>query len=419
MSKRRVALIGSVMLTAGCLFPAAAALGEEIFPGIHTFDGIYAVLPTDDLEPVAAVIGDAPIVALGESYHTSGGFYRLKYRIFRYLVEEMGFRAFAIESPWDYAESAAAYVENCEGSPEEAIGGLFGVWRSESMRDLVKWMCVWNHRHPDDRVHFFGFDEQQPGLDAAALKEHLRRFGLKDDDPRVQGIDRCSQFRGHRGIMPERYFDCVKSLDQLWNYFDRREGNIVRRTSAEELEWARIRLVGLKAWQEQIYYSRSDFPRSIQARDEAMAYIFLAIRNLRFPGIKTVVWAHNFHIEKSHSETRRASAMGSFLADALGDDYVSLALIAYHVEIDWYGLGCGTVETAIPEDSVEHLLSELGEPYLFVDLDFPGAISPFLESGQEYWISWLEHTVVRDQWDGLFYLVYSPPMVPLAWEPCR
>ncbi len=418
MSKRSVALIGSVMLTAGCLFPAAAALGEEIFPGIHTFDGIYAVLPTDDLEPVAAVIGDAPIVALGESYHTSGGFYRLKYRIFRYLVEEQGFRAFAIESPWEYAESAAAYVETCEGSPEEAVAGLFGVWQSESVRDLVKWMCVWNHRHPEDRVHFFGFDEQQPGLDAAALKEHLRRFGLKDDDPRVQGIDRCSQNRRDRGIPTGLYSECVKRLDQLRNYFDRREGQIVRRNSAEELEWARIRLVGLKAWQEHIYYSRRDFSRSIRARDEAMAYILLAIRNLRFPGIKTVVWAHNFHIGKSFNESYHCSTMGTFLADALGDDYVSLALIAYDVEIDWPGVGCGTVREAIPEDSVEHLLSELDEPYLFVDLDFPGTSSPFLESGQAYWISWFEQSVVRDQWDGLFYLAHSPAMVPLAWLPC-
>ncbi len=419
MSKRSVALIGSVMLTAGCLFPAAAALGEEILPGIHTFDGIYAVLPTDDLGPVAAVVGDAPVVALGESAHTSGGFYRLKYRIFRYLVEEQGFRAFAIESPWEYADSAAAYVETCEGSPEEAIAGLYPVWQSESVRDLVKWMCVWNHRHPDDRVHFFGFDEQQPGLDAAALKEHLRRFGLEDDDIRVQGIDRCVQERYNRTIDTDSFLECVKRLDQLWNYFDRREKTIIRRTSAEELEWARIRLVGLRAWQEQIYYENRNRSRSFQRRDVAMAYIFSAIRKQRYPGIKTVIWAHNFHIEKMENETHLSPTMGTYLADALGDDYVSLAIIAYEVEIDRPGRGCGRMREAIPDGSVEHLLSELDEPYLFVDLDFPGVSSPFLEAGRGYWISWFPLSVVRDQWDGLFYLDHSPAMVPVNREPCR
>ncbi len=417
MNQRRLALAGSAAILASAFILAAAAHGDEIRHGIHTFDGIYAVLPTDDLAPVAAVIGDAPIVALGESIHTSGGFYRLKYRIFRYLVEEQGFRAFAIESPWEYAEPAAAYVETCEGSPEEAIAGLFGVWQSESMRDLVKWMCVWNHRHPDDPVHFFGFDEQQPELDAPALKQHLRRFGLKDDDPRVQGIDRCTQ--SPRIPSESDFTECVRRLNQLWNYFDRREAHIVRRTSAEELEWARIRLVGLRAWQMR-YYQGRNIGGAYRARDEAMAYIFLAIRNLRFPGIKTVIWAHNYHIEKKRNETRGCSTMGTFLADALGDDYVSLALIASDVEIDWGRMSCGPVEhDAPPEGSVEDRFSEFDQPYLFVDLDFPGTRSPFLSSDLSYWMLWLGHSRVREQWDGLFYLAHSPAMVPVNREPCR
>ncbi|HEX8281588.1 MAG TPA: hypothetical protein VF551_09430 [Chthoniobacterales bacterium] len=53
---------------------------------------------TADLEPLRTLIGDSTVVAFGESYHTSGGFYRMKHRVFRYLVEKMGFRAFAIES---------------------------------------------------------------------------------------------------------------------------------------------------------------------------------------------------------------------------------------------------------------------------------------------------------------------------------
>jgi len=417
MSQRHVALIRSVVMTACILFLATAALGDEVRPGIHRLHGVYAVLPTDDLEPVAAVIGDAPVVALGESYHTSGGFYRLKYRIFRYLVEEKGFRAFAMESPWDYAESVVEYVETCEGSPEEALKGLFGVWQSESVRDLVRWMCVWNHRHPDDRVHFFGFDEQQAELDGPALKKHLERFGLKADDPRVQGIDRCDQNPRFQGLSDSDFNECMKRLDQLWNFFDRRERQIIRRTSAEELAWARIRLVGLRAWQYHHYrWSRA---RAYTARDEAMAHIFLAIRNLRFPGIKTVIWAHNGHIARKRNELSSFLPMGSFLADVLGDDYISLALIADEVGLDWPGLHCGTYDRPRWLNSVEDRLARLGEPYLFVDLDFPGTTSPFLEPGQLYGIGWTGSTVVCDQWDGIFYLDYSPPMVPLAWEPCQ
>jgi erythromycin esterase-like protein len=62
----------------------------------------------DGLEPLKGIIGKASVVGLGESIHTSGGFYRMKHRVFRFLVEKMGFRAFAIESPWIAADQVAA-----------------------------------------------------------------------------------------------------------------------------------------------------------------------------------------------------------------------------------------------------------------------------------------------------------------------
>lgn len=413
MCNQRPILIASAVMMLGLL--AGAASGQEIRPGIHRLHGISASLANDDLEPVAQFIGDAPVVGLGESYHTSGGFYRLKYRVFRYLVEEQGFRVFALESPWEYAESVAAYVDTCEGDADQALRGIFGVWQGEAMLAMVRWMCIWNARHPDDRVHFFGFDEQQPERDGPALREYLRRFGLKDDDPRIVGLDQCTEDR-RRGPRLDAYNECIKRLDQLWRFFDRREERIIREHSREDLEWARIRLVAFRAWQSQTYYRYRDRGRSFEARDEAMAYIFSAIRALRYPGARTVIWAHNGHIQKSPIESYGASTMGTFLADALGDDYVSLALVAYRVGLDWPNMFCGTM--TVLESSVEGLLHGLGEPYLFVDLDFPGAGQPFLEPGRQYVISW-SYTVPREQWDGLLFLDYSPPMEPLRWEACQ
>lgn len=418
MNNRLATLIISVVM-ASYLFPAVAAFSEEMLPGIHKIHGIDAQLPNDDLEPMAKLIGDASVVALGESYHTSGGFYRLKARLFRYLVEEKGFRALAIESPWEDADRVAAYVDTCEGLPEDALGGLYGAWRSESIRDLIGWICLWNQRHPDDRVHFFGFDAMQPARDAAALGEYFKHLAWASDDPRVQGIDRCSQDLHASGISRADFAECMKTLDKLWNDFDRREHQLDGRALAENLEWARIRLVGLKAWQGELFYRLRNSARMYEARDEAMAYLFLAIRNLRFPGIKTVIWAHNFHIAKRVQEYVGSATMGNFLADTIGEDYAALALVAPEIEIDWPARGCGRVEQVVPADSVEQILSKLGAPYLFVDLAFPGESAPLLESGRGYWMSWFPNTVVRGQWDGIFFLAHSPPMVPVTREPCR
>ena len=98
-------------------------------------------------------------------------------------------------------------------------------------------MCIWNRRNPEDRVHFLGFDEQQPELDHAALKGHLKRFRLPANDVRVRGMDAsCSLSIADRLYDQEDYDECVKRLDQLSRYFDRREKVLIQRTSAEELE---------------------------------------------------------------------------------------------------------------------------------------------------------------------------------------
>ncbi|MFG3437473.1 hypothetical protein ACGF0J_09535 [Nonomuraea sp. NPDC047897] len=53
-------------------------------------------LPVDDLEPLRDIVGDARVVALGESSHHIREFYRVRHRILRFLVERCGSRC----TPW-------------------------------------------------------------------------------------------------------------------------------------------------------------------------------------------------------------------------------------------------------------------------------------------------------------------------------
>jgi len=223
-------VIGGSMLILFSLSLTGAAFGAEVRPGIQILHGINANLPNDDLKPLKRMIGDAPVVALGESVHTSGGYSRLKFRIFRYLVEEMGFRAFAFEVDRVSADRVEAYVQTCDGTAEAAISELYGVWQNESVRDLVTWMCLWNRGNPNQRIHFYGFDTRQPDADARALTEYLERVGRESDDPRVQGIERCSLSLFDEYYAEDDYRECAKRLGQLANFFDRREENLVRWT---------------------------------------------------------------------------------------------------------------------------------------------------------------------------------------------
>ena len=399
----------------------ARPAGYPVLPGIWRLHGTAPGLPQDDLAPLRQIVGKATVVGLGESFHTSGGYYEAKHRLFRYLVEKMGFRVLAIESSWVDAERVARYVETCQGSADEALTqGLFPVWASAETRELVQWMCQWNrtHRNPKDRVHFYGFDIQfQQKEDAEALIGFLRRIGLAEDDPRISGINRCEGVveTFFPAPLPEdRYRDCKEALAAVGSLFERQAASIIRRTSRKDFGWAKVRRVGLDTFMDQLYYRETAPERAFDARDQGMAYIFQAIRNLRYPGAKTVLWAHNHHIAKNSPEYFYSLIMGTHLDRTLKKgSYVSIALIGREVSIDWPAFGYCGPRPAPGEGAVEWLLHDLGEDFLLVDLD-----SPFLEKGKVYEFS--DYPMVpRRQFDALVFLDVSPKMDSLAWPPCR
>jgi erythromycin esterase len=52
----------------------------------------------EDLQPLKSIVGDARVVALGEATHGTREFFKMKHRMFEFLVEKMGFNLFVIEA---------------------------------------------------------------------------------------------------------------------------------------------------------------------------------------------------------------------------------------------------------------------------------------------------------------------------------
>jgi len=423
----RAGRIPAVLLLLLALVPGARAqvpgrpeaarppVGNPVLPGIWSLRGNDPESADDDLEPLKGIIGKASVVGLGESMHTSGGFYRMKHRIFRFLVEEMGFRAFAIESPWIAADQVAAYVQSCDGAPEDALKGLFGVWQSAEVRDMVQWTCEWNrsHRKAKDKISFFGFDIQQPQDDGPALSAFLERTGLAADSPLMAAFVDCAGL-SFAEISGATYAQCTGDLQQIDDYLQQNATAITRKTSKQSLAIAKVNLAGLRAWEDEVYYYHSDPVRSSNARDQGMASVFGALRAVRAPKAKTVIWAHNAHLAKGRIGLKQP--MGTFLAQSLGGSYADFALAAHEVDIDWLNVGCGLFEPP-SLDSVEELLHALAEPALLVDLAFPGTTDPYIPPrllGLGYFL-----TIPQQSYNGIIYLDVSPKMTPLAWPSCQ
>jgi erythromycin esterase len=339
--------------------------------------------------------------------------------MFRYLVENMGFRAFAIESGWTGANLAERYVQTCEGSPEEALRRHIIVWRSTELGDLAQWMCEWNrdHSNPADKVHYFGFDIQQPEDDGPALLAFLQRIGIPADHPWVAGIQACEGVTATHphGEIPRAIHDrCIQALNGIETYIQRNRSALLRQMSPEDFEIAKLQVIGLRAWQVQVFLIAHDFAAGYSARDEGMAYAFLKLRALRFPKARTVVWAANSHVSRTVLPNG-ARPLGSHLAAALGRNYVNFGFTAHEAESPLLAVNCGTY---VPDSrSVEERLYALGEETLLVDLAFPGTRSPYLRRGL-YPVG-SETLEPHRNFTGMIYLERSDGMHSYEWAPCR
>lgn len=422
-----LAILAVLILPVGAFAGDGNSPDGTIAPGVYRIDGFDPSLPLTDLEPLRHIVGGARIVGLGESRHTSGGFYQLKHRVFRFLVEEMGFRVFGFETPWFNAEPAAAYVQTCEGDLAAVIEGLSRPWRSTEVRDLLQWMCEWNqsHSNPEDRLYFYGFDNQRQARgNGEALIAYLEQIGLGADHPWVQGIQACDGvaevFWPALPFPAARYEQCQAALAATAGYFDENERALTQQTSREELAWARIHLVGQQAWQEQLFFLTADFLRAFNVRDRGMAYVAQAIRELRFPNERVALWAQNGHLMYDAVPYVGTPGMGNYLSAALGSRYVAVAITASEVYTDWVPAGyCGLANLAVPGAvTVEDVLRGLGEEALLVDLDPRGSHPPLLEPGTAYGLA-DGVFVLAEGFDALLYLKTSPAMHPLAWAPCQ
>lgn len=372
---------------------------------------------TADLEPLRWLIGDAVVAGFGESYHTSGGFYRMKHRIFRFLVEELGFRAFAMETGWEGAHLAAAYVQTGSGTVEDAIRPHINVWHGHEYADLVQWMAEWNstHPNPEDKLTFFGFDIQEPVENAAGLVSYLEGVGIPRSDSRSAGISSCEgveQSHPFGQVPPDRHNTCIQSLTAIEQHLTANKADLVSRTSDQDYTFALLRTVSLRAWEDQVFTIAHDRPAGYSARDAGMAYAFQVMRGLYAPNAKTMVWAANSHVARAPLVTGEVP-MGSHLRDAFGERYANFALNAFVTEID-YGT-CGPVQRQPDslEDALLRILTAQNAQFMLVDTRDGSSLA------HRVYATGIDQLRPHLEYDGIIYMERSPKFQPLFRAPCQ
>lgn len=81
-------------------------------------------VPPTDLWPVAALVGNAHIVGVGEATHGTREFLQMTHRLLEYLAANNGFTIIALETGMSEANRLNNYVLNGTGDPRQLLQGL-------------------------------------------------------------------------------------------------------------------------------------------------------------------------------------------------------------------------------------------------------------------------------------------------------
>ncbi|MFD7031954.1 erythromycin esterase family protein [Streptomyces sp. NPDC059917] len=361
---------------AGARERQAAAL-RALEHGAHPLRSTEPGGDTVDLRALDAMIGGAEVVGLGEATHGSHEFFAMKQRVFRHLVEEKGFTAFALEMSWTAGLRIDEYVRGGPGDARrtaaEALAG--SPWEREEFVDLIAWMRRYNDRHPGRTVRFMGNDIGAPRLGDAVFDRVLAyvRSHRPQDVARLEAL--------YAGLRP---------LDDVFAYLGRPVAE--RRLAATTAQQAFDLVTAGEgaggeayAWAEQharsiaqtFAFASLDLsdPASVSAaehfRDRVMADNTAWWH--RRTGDKMLLSAHNGHVGYLASDpVTYPTTQGAFLRGALGRDYVAVGftfgrgsfLTATTLGSPWREV---TVPAATP-DMQEHTLGRVRYRDYYLDL---------------------------------------------------
>ncbi|WP_327319860.1 erythromycin esterase family protein [Streptomyces sp. NBC_01235] len=291
---------------------------------------------TADLRALDAMTGDAAVVGLGEATHSSHDFFALKDRVFRHLVEERGFRTFALEAPWSTGLRLDDYVVHGKGDPARIMSEEFQRdylwWNNTDYLGLVKWMRAYNVRHAEDPVRFMGDDIAWTGPEvydevtayvaahhpqlSARLAELYR--GLRPTTATGAYIEEyLNKPYAQRVEMAERTGRALELLRRRQPGADREAYDRMLRNAT-----AIDRTAGQYAFD---YVDPAQLAAAMRYRDEAMADNVVSWRE--HTGTKVLLSAHDTHVGYVPADPAHyPKQQGAFLRDSLGAGYVSVGV---------------------------------------------------------------------------------------------
>lgn len=332
----------------------------------------------DDLMPLKNIIGDARIVALGETSHGTRECFLMKHRLLEFLAEEMGFNTFAMEASFTDTWLINEYLINGFGNASEALANMswYWMWQTQEVLDMVVWMRSFNENN-SSKLSFYGFDPWNIATASQKVSDYLKTV-----DPEISGFADSLFNSLEDNLYSTNMSETEKNIllekhNILTDRFENKKDLYISMSSEKEylITEKFLRIV----WQHcDVYWSTESVsgendPIIYRTRDSYMAKNVEWIIEEFEPNSKIVLWAHNFHVSTQYP------SMGYNLKQKYGDDMVIFGMTFFEGSFNTYtinstssGISNGPVPyqaPAVPEDSYAYYFHKAGIPKFFLNFN--------------------------------------------------
>ena len=440
----------SLVLLGGLALAQITPEAQWLQRNVIALSSVQAETGFADLEPVAALVGNARMIGLGEATHGTKEFFTAKHRMLEYLVTKHDFRIFAMEANWASSFAINDYIQGGNGDGKALLKQYarnMWAWRTQEVLDVLEWLRRYNQT-ATQKITFSGFDMQEP-VPAVDWLVAWTEQTASNQATRVDDLLGCIRFSLGNILNVARYTatgeagaaKCAAQIGTVRQILQNRRSSFEATQYRTALQMVRV------LEQANAYYRarfvRGDLLQAVTLRDAFMAEN--AAWTEQTTGQKVVLWAHNGHVTfdplmhfgwkpmGAHLRQRYSSLYrvwgfaffeGSFYAQLLDADDPARTIAASLV-----GLAANPSVQSVPKpstDSFETIFRSAGIPIFMLDLrsaalptwlkqprrlQIIGQNLPPFRIPEPDWYSY--NATLPNDFDALIYIDKTTPSTPL------
>ena len=367
------------LVSFNCCAQSDNSVKEYIQQNAVALDTNYNSDDFKDLLKIKQTLQGRRIIALGEATHGTHDFQAIKFRIFRFLVTNMGYKLFGIEANFAACRVVNNYILNGQGDAKQAISGLrFWTWRTTDVLQMVEWMRQYNAGKPmDQKVQFFGFDMQLERYSIMQLADKLKKLDsvyFKDHFALVLTMEIYDDDKNVFTKYSKNEIDSIKTLlVNIGNYVNANKTTLAKLYSTDEIAFTERDIVLLEQCLEEGMAANNDKVSTVsqnEVRDKYMAENVQWILDHEGPDSKMMLWAHNRHIDKHGGGF---SNLGTHLKTGYNDQYYAIGFDFNKGSFNAFEPKSSTIKVFTVSNSREgssgDFFSRTGLPVFFIDIE--------------------------------------------------